>query len=193
MQRKYWVISDTHFGHANILNFKDNDGRPTRPFSSVEEMNETMVENWNSVVRPNDNVYHLGDVFFGSKDSFKELWPRLNGRKTLILGNHDNAYFLSGKYERKTKKGKTIEEKYFRDILLFKQFGRFILSHTPLHPSTFQERHRCGRENMINIHGHIHQNPSPEGPYKCVSVEQTNYTPVDIFEINDHLLRSAIL
>ena len=75
-----WVISDTHFNHSNILTFSDKVGNPVRAFSSVEEMNEIMIDRWNSVVKPGDKVYHLGDVLFGDKEAFSRLWPRLNGR-----------------------------------------------------------------------------------------------------------------
>lgn len=58
-----FFISDTHFSHARILEFESDDGRPVRSgFSSVEEMDEAMIERWNSVVGPKDKVYHLGDV-----------------------------------------------------------------------------------------------------------------------------------
>ena len=62
-----WLISDTHFGHENILNFIDSrTGLKVRPgFANVDEMDECMVENWNSVVKKGDKVWHLGDVMFG--------------------------------------------------------------------------------------------------------------------------------
>ena len=57
-----------------------------------------------------------------------------------------------------------------------------VLSHTPLHAQTLAESKRWG-DPVLNVHGHIHTNPSPEGPYKCVSVEQINYTPINIEEL----------
>ena len=84
-----WIVSDTHFGHNNMLKFKDKDNNPIRPgFSTVEEMDEHMIECWNSVVKDGDIVYHLGDVFF---DNGHTVLPRLKGRKRLLLGNHDNG------------------------------------------------------------------------------------------------------
>ena len=95
MARDIWVISDTHFDHANILTFTDKVGKQTRNFDDVNHMNEHMIDRWNSVVKPGDKVYHLGDVLFGTR---KEEWmnknfPRLNGQKRLVVGNHDNIKF----------------------------------------------------------------------------------------------------
>jgi calcineurin-like phosphoesterase family protein len=164
-----WVISDTHFSHNNILKFTDNVGKLVRPFQSVADMNETMVENWNRVVKPGDKVYHLGDVFFGSKPDFQTLWPRLHGRKRLIVGNHDDVRYLSS-------------GAYFDKVMMWRKFEHLLLTHVPIHISTLGESRFTGKE-MINVHGHIHQNKSPDGPYKCVCVEQINYTPVNIEDL----------
>ena len=175
-----WVTSDTHFFHTNILSFTDAyTGLRMRPeFSSVEEMNECMVDRWNSVVKPGDKVYHLGDVVMGNLEEFKKLWPRLTGSKRLIVGNHDDIKFLSS-------------GGFFQKVQMWRMFPEFglLMSHVPLHPSSLMRgapdknfaEHPPNQ--MLNIHGHIHQNPSPEGPYKCVCVEQTNYTPVNIEEL----------
>lgn len=80
--QKYY-IADTHFGHGAILGLRN------RPFSSVGEMDAFMVDAWNSVVRPTDIIYHLGDFSFGGAAHAKQIFRRLNGRKILILGNHD--------------------------------------------------------------------------------------------------------
>jgi calcineurin-like phosphoesterase family protein len=163
-----WVTSDTHFGHKNILGFKDGQGNPVRPFSSVGEMDETLVSNWNSVVKRGDKVYHLGDVFFGDKEGFQHLWPRLNGSKRLVLGNHDDAKFLSS-------------GGFFKKVCMWRVFSEFglLLTHTPQHQSCLQTQ----KSTLWNVHGHIHHNKSPEGPYTCVCVEQTDYTPVNIEEL----------
>ena len=85
-----FFTSDTHFGHANtFLKFQNPDGSPMRPFTSVEEMDETMIARWNGIVTPQDKIYHLGDVAFGPNDHFAKILRRLAGRKRLILGNHD--------------------------------------------------------------------------------------------------------
>lgn len=172
-ERNFWVVSDTHFGHEVIL--KADFARRERFFnSSVNEMDECMVEKWNSVVKPGDTIYHCGDVMFGSKNGFKErVWSKLNGNKKLIIGNHDNVKYL-------TKDG------LFSTIDFWKRLRDFgvILSHIPLHPQTLQET-RWGGDLLLNVHGHTHSNKSPEGPYHCVCVEQTDFTPVNLEEIRD--------
>ena len=169
---KTFVISDTHFNHANILDFKDYIGKPCREFDSVDQMNECMMDNWVSVVGPNDTVIHCGDVLFGPD---KVIWlennfPKLPGKKRLVLGNHDNVKFLAP---------------FFKDIQLWIDMSDkgLIFTHTPLHPSTLAEKHRFGDGNLFNVHGHIHTNPSPAGPFKCVCVEQINFTPINIEEL----------
>ena len=80
---KLYVTSDTHFNHKNIIKYCN------RPFNDVYEMNETLINNWNSVVTPEDIIYHLGDFGFGTKEELQEIFDRLNGYKYLIMGNHD--------------------------------------------------------------------------------------------------------
>lgn len=174
MTKNIWVISDTHFNHANILKFEDRVGKKVRDqFSSVEEMNEVMIQRWNSVVKPGDKVYHLGDVVFGAD---KEQWlaknmARLNGSKRLLLGNHDEATHFVGKGQ-------------FQKTMLWRVFKEFniLMTHVPVHISTLGES-RFNKTPMFSVHGHIHQNKSPQGPYRCVCVEQTNYTPVNIEDL----------
>lgn len=163
-----WLISDTHFGHSNILTFKDKNGDPVRDFSSVDEMDETMIMNWNTLVTPQDKVYHLGDVYFGSGERANNILSRLNGKKRLIVGNHDDLK-------------SNILHKHFQKISMWRKWSELglLLTHVPVHISTLSENSFNGKQ-MVNVHGHIHQNQSPEGPYKCVCVEHTNYMPVNI-------------
>ena len=79
-----WFTSDTHFGHANIIALSG------RPFASVDEMDAALVANWNALVRPADEVWHLGDFAFRNAAPAAEYLRRLNGRVHLIWGNHDN-------------------------------------------------------------------------------------------------------
>ena len=181
MSRDIWVISDTHFRHQNILKFTDSaTGNLVRGdrFADVDAMDEHMIEQWNSVVKQGDIVYHLGDVVMGDKEWFKSNWTRLNGSKRLIVGNHDDIKFLSS-------------GGFFKKVQMWRMFPEFglMFSHVPLHTSNLLRLKEKGGawpddcESLLNVHGHIHQNPSPEGPYRNVSVEAVNYTPVNIEEL----------
>jgi calcineurin-like phosphoesterase family protein len=172
--RDIWVISDTHFQHANILTFRDGTSNELvrgNRFSTVEEMDECMMDNWNSVVKPGDKVYHLGDVMFGSKEEFLPKFKKLNGQKRLILGNHDDAKWM-------------VKHEMFAKVDVWRMFPEFglLLTHIPVHNSTLGEGRFKG-SSMINIHGHIHQNPSPSEQHRCVCVEHIDYTPINIEEL----------
>jgi len=78
---QHYFTSDSHFGHQLMLRF--------RPFSTVEEMDEHLIEAWNAVVRPDDIVWHLGDFSCHDVGRTKQIFDQLHGRKRLILGNHD--------------------------------------------------------------------------------------------------------
>lgn len=164
MSRNYWFISDTHFFHANILKWG-------RDFSSVEEMNEHMIEKWNSVVKKGDKVYHLGDVWMGpsAHEDRAKLWNRLNGSKQLIVGNHDDVKYMA-------KGG------FFKKIQLWRVWNDrpLLFTHVPVHEDCLHER--VVQAGGLNVHGHTHLNGSPKGPYRSVCVELNNYTPVNLEE-----------
>jgi calcineurin-like phosphoesterase family protein len=161
MSSNIWFVSDTHFGHANFLNFVDANGFKVRVFDSVEDMDECMVERWNHCVKPGDKVYHLGDVFFG--DGHRRL-NGLHGHKRLIVGNHDdikNSYLYNG----------------FNKISMWRVFKEhdFICSHVPLREDSMM--------TTFNLHGHIHQNRSPSPRHVNMCVEHTQYRPLHLDEI----------
>src|SRR5262249_3551662 len=86
MSETIFFTADTHFGHKLML----ADGPCARPWTTVEEMNEGLIENWNRRVGPRDRVYHLGDVSFMNSGKTIEVLRRLNGFIHLVRGNHDN-------------------------------------------------------------------------------------------------------
>ena len=184
-----WVISDTHFNHANILKFTDsNTGDLIRGsrFATVREMDDYMIERWNATVKPGDKVYHLGDVFFGYNDAdyayFQRMWPKLHGQKRLIVGNHDDIKYMA-------------RGGFFSKIYMWRMFPEFglLMTHVPVHQSNLRIYVEEGdytegdagvvQKQFLNVHGHIHQNPSPEGPYRNMSVEAIDYTPVNIEDL----------
>ena len=154
--RDYWFTSDTHFGDKELyLKQKEN-------FTCVEERDELLIQNWNKVVKPKDKVYHLGDVIMGDLSRAKGLFSRLNGKKRLVFGNHDNPHYLN-QYFKKTYSTRKIKE-----------WG-ILLSHIPLHPTSLGQ--------LKNIHGHTHLEGSPEGNYRTVTPELNHYTPVHLEEL----------
>lgn len=157
-----WFISDTHFFHDNIIAYCG------RPFANAEVMNECLVENWNKVVKPNDKVYHLGDVSCGKatggytdKDESR-LLHSLNGHKRLIVGNHDPLK-------------SDVLHRAFEKIDLWKGFkgDNFTCVHIPLPLKALRDGNFC-------VHGHIHNNNLEDPHYINVCVEQRNYTPVNL-------------
>ena len=160
-----FLVSDTHFGHAGVCRFLRDDGSKLRPWNDPTEMDEAMVKAWNERVKPNDKVYHLGDVVINRKAL--EILHRLNGDKVLIRGNHD-IFKLSDYTE------------HFRDIRGYHVMNGMILSHIPVHEESL------GRFG-VNIHGHLHSNRVKKGTkidvrYHCVCVEQTpDFAPI-LFE-----------
>lgn len=159
-----FLIGDTHFFHQKILEFE----KEARPFGSVEEMNEAIVDRWNSVVSKRDTVWHLGDVCFGRASNLSIL-SRLNGTKNLVLGNHDQY-------------GVREYLKYFRKIEAAKKYDGFLLTHVPIHPGQLYRF-------KGNVHGHLHSRkvmvfddmwdskPVIDERYINVSCEQNNLTP----------------
>lgn len=163
---KTFLISDTHFGHSNILTFKRGDGSPLRVFNNIHEHDEYLIEQWNNTVSVNDKVYHLGDVGFKNFTALEFILKRLNGTKVLIKGNHDG--FKLSQYS-----------KYFKDVRGSHVLDKFVLTHIPIHPESIARW-------KANIHGHLHANSLKDPKYFNVSVEQINYKPIDFEEIRSH-------
>lgn len=178
MSKNIWLISDTHFYDADMLTYFNFDGERVRDFDNVEQMNECLLDNWNETVKPTDTVYHLGDVFYDREDvnrrnKFEQDWAKLHGHKRFIFGNHDDIRYLSGK----TQEGNWFFEKVMK-WRKFPEFGLF-LTHEPIHESGLYSSTDFSKM-LLNVHGHIHRNKSPEGPYHNISVEMTDYKPVNI-------------
>ena len=164
-----FFVSDTHWGHSNILNFTCSiSGNKVRTFDDVNHMNEHMVNQWNSVVKPNSKVYHLGDVAMNKKGL--EYLHRCNGEKVLIRGNHDLEKLH-------------VYQEYFKDVRGCHQFDGMLLTHIPVHPDSL------GRWGY-NVHGHLHTNRvmnsagHPDPRYLCVCMEQLDdYTPISLEQL----------
>ena len=159
---KFFAIADLHFGHKNIIKYCN------RPFADTDEMDRALIKNWNETVSNNDTVLVLGDVGFGSKEYIASLIKQLNGKKILIMGNHDNW-----------------SEQTYRDMgfhtvsrfpILWNDF--YLLSHAPLILSETTP--------YFNLYGHVHDDSRyvDTASSKCVSVERIGYRPFFLFEKN---------
>ena len=158
-----YFISDTHFHHSNIIKYCN------RPFKNVNEMNETIINNWNSIVKKDDTVYHLGDFCLSHDDEIKNIFNRLNGNKILI------------RYEE-------IGFKVLTHAPIILDEYKIMLSHVPLPDSKI-------KDGYINLHGHIHNKKISddypknysENKHINLSVDVTNYKPVSLDEINKNI------
>jgi len=138
-----YYIADPHFGHNAVIRFNN------RPFSTVEEMDNTMLSNWRSIVRPDDEVYIVGDLIFRANNPPEYYLDKLTGRKHLILGNHDKWSKHVGL------------DKYFESVSQIKEItdaGRHIvLCHFPM--VEWPRSHH----NSVLVFGHIHNRTAGDG------------------------------
>lgn len=170
VKNRIWITSDTHFCHKNILVYE----AASRPFKDRDEMNEALIQRWNDKVGPNDVVFHLGDFSFGSRNRIRDIASRLNGRKFLLLGNHDREHFydwIALGFERVFKSP-------------FLMDGKFIFSHEPLDEIP---------EGKVNVYGHVHGSKyfnTVDRNRICVCVERWDCAPID-YEFVKGLFRES--
>lgn len=168
-----WLTSDCHFNHQNILKFEPE----SRPFETIEEMNEAIIHNWNSKVQPDDEIYVLGDFFMGQLTGIKDILERLNGTIHLIRGNHDQKNRIK------------IYQEFgidVQDIAYLTYKGRFfILCHFPIASEEFINMVRNDNSEVVVCYGHVHSN-APKGYVDGtfhIGVDTNNLTPISIQEV----------
>lgn len=168
-----FAYSDPHFYAEKIINYGQ------RPFQSVDEMNQALINNYNSVVGKCDVCYWLGDVMYGAtKEKVHYILSRLHGIKCLIKGNHDRghpvSWWLAAGFDRVFDNPVYLAEHYI------------MLSHEPLPEFG-------NTPPIVNYHGHIHIQDYPFQNHKqCinVSVEKTDYRPVPL--VNPYILQPRV-
>ena len=147
-----YITSDLHLGHTKVLEFGN------RPHDDVDEMFECLKEQWNSVITKRDIVWILGDVAWSQQWAMRVA--ELQGRKRLVMGNHDNRI------------GRAVWNGLFEKISGAVRYKNCILTHIPIHPSEF---HRW----EYNIHGHIHDHSLKDPRYINVNIDVTReYVPL---------------
>ena len=158
-----FITSDSHWFHKKIIEYCN------RPFSSIEEMNEVLIQRWNEVVKPKDTVYHLGDFIWSSSIiKIKEICDRLNGKKILIFGNHDD-------------KKQLLNSGCFSQCFSYYDFkfkDKFIvLSHYPM--EVWNKKHH----GAVHFHGHCHGTLERIIPNRFdAGVDSHNYYPISLEE-----------
>ena len=169
-----WFSSDHHFYHKNIIEYAN------RPYASVDEMNEALIDNWNAVVGKNDVVYYLGDFAFANKEKSSNIFARLNGiDSTCILGNHDPSS------QRMLDIG-------FANVGRFLSFPerKIYLCHFYDLADRTKETEKMFLNSIppggILLHGHRHSTPEDKIRYQDgivkydVGVDANKYTPVNL-------------
>ena len=171
-----WFTSDTHFYHKNIIKYC------YRPFNSVEEMNQSLINNWNNVVKENDIVFHLGDFAF---DKWKSIIKQLNGKIYLIVGNHDEIKYPGHKIF-------DLFEGVFNQLYIQIDDQWIYLNHYP-----FLCYGGSYKNNPVwQLYGHTHSGPNCNGKDACrlkitfpyqydVGVDNNNYTPISYNQIKE--------
>ena len=171
---KTFFTSDTHYGHKNIIKF--DVGPPgqkhKRPYADIDEMKNALIYNWNSVVQPDDLVYHLGDFAFSDAKEATTIAKRLNGRKHLIWGNHDKTLRKSKEFMSQWIWCEELAEIWAGD-------QKIVLCHYPL--LVWNKSHY----GSWNVHGHCHGSlPVDKTSLRIdAGVDVWNYFPVSYEEI----------
>jgi calcineurin-like phosphoesterase family protein len=164
----YWFTSDTHFNHGKIIEYVN------RPFRDAQEMNEMMIYNWNSVVKPQDIVWHMGDFSFGNEEDWVKVRKRLNGHISLIRGNHDKTipfglFSWVRDYSVETVRG--------QKVVMF-HYGMRTWWHDI--------------RGVWHIYGHSHNQLPPYGKSCDVGVDAWNFKPVHFDELKKFMDARAI-
>lgn len=149
-----------NFGHVNIMKYCN------RPFQTVEEMNETMINNWNNVIKDKDEVYHLGDFSLVKKENLRKIRIRLRGKVYLIKGNHDK--FSKKDYENFENVEKIKEIRY--------NGKKIVLCHYAM------RTWNCSHHGAYHFYGHSHGTLEPYGRSCDVGVDVHNFRPLHIDE-----------
>jgi len=191
-----FFTSDTHFGHKNLLGMGKG-----RPFDTIEEHDEALIENWNRVVKPNDLVYHLGDISMANNpDKLREIFKRLNGNVHVILGNHDRSKVLARLLNENLIQSMRTYHEYKYEADNGKVYT-FVMMHWPILEPNHIFRNKDSKDiSVIGLYGHIHNANNYDKIYEslgfpCVHVgvdtssniiNTAPYTPINAEDIIIH-------
>lgn len=155
-----FFTGDTHFNHGKIIVYCN------RPFDGVTHMNETLVANWNAVVKKEDHVYHLGDFGFGA---ISTTLDRLNGRIHMVIGSHDKQI-----WDYKSR---------FVEIGRILEFEEFTLCHYAMR--VWPRSHY----NTCHLFGHSHGKLEGQGKSFDIGVDSWGFTPVSLARVREEMAK----
>jgi calcineurin-like phosphoesterase family protein len=174
-----FFTGDTHFKHANVIRYC------SRPFPDVDVMDQGIIRNWNSIVKPEDEVFHVGDFALGSIGDIIRIRQQLNGRIYLIVGNHDRRNVRNGDFRKLFE--------WVKDYYLLKvpdaemdTVQKIALFHYPM------VSWDCSHHGSWHLHGHCH-GTIPGVPGRIdVGVDSNNFQPLSYQEIKSRLTVSMM-
>ena len=188
---KIFFTSDSHFFHENIMKFCH------RPFKTIEEQDQTLIENWNKVVPQDGLVFHLGDFAWGGYQAWKKIIEQLNGEIILIKGNHD------------MKNGPQSKEQYdslfkfhAQQMRIEIEGRKLYLNHFPFlcYGGTYRDKNGLEFQPFGHCHiSNINSRNTGKDFTRCidmlfptqydVGVDFNNFTPISWYELNDKILK----
>lgn len=179
-----FFTSDTHFGHSKIIDYCK------RPFSSIEEHDKALIQNWNNTVGQDDTVFHLGDFAYGNSQFIANIIKQLNGNIILIKGNHDLKNINPTLYNMFS------DVVYQARILIDKQ--TVYLNHFPFLCFDHGDINLYKNNYNIQLFGHVHSGPLTSSkdvsrlnilfPTQYdVGVDNNNYTPISWADVKNKI------
>lgn len=165
---RIFATADTHFGHNNILNYA------RRPFPTIDEMDETIITNWNNVVGTDDLVVHLGDFAFASETRIREYRAKLNGKIILVEGNHDKTH-------RWAQKTRDLFDRVSKLDSIEIEGQHIVLSHYAMY--VWDRSHF----DSWCLFGHTHGTVEPVGKSMDVGVDSNAFTPVSFEQVKHYM------
>lgn len=184
--KKIWFWSDPHFYHRNVIKLCD------RPFQNLDDMHKALIKNYNNCVGEDDICIWVGDCFFASGKRARDIMSQLNGKKIIVLGNHDRGYqsmmnigFDWACYEMWLPVAHTaVQIKHYPmrpswwQIMKFKLFQKYNMR--------YLERRPVDRGQFL-IHGHTHQKDTFRGRQIHVGVDSNNFRPISLGQIEKYI------
>lgn len=184
---KIFFTSDTHFYHNNIIKYCD------RPFSNVSEMNQKLIENWNSVVPKDGVVFHLGDVSLTAKEgNLHDTLSKLNGTKYLIVGNHEQNVLESDLIMKHFKEVVDVAEITIKDEEVTYGKQQIVMCHYPM--IVWNGSHRGTWQLFGHVHGGLSNKGVIQHPVTAMDVgtDCHNYTPVSYQQVKEQITKQSL-